>query len=70
MNAYAQEQEELKNDVNNLIKQLGIKAKNISQHCNIDQSYFSLFRNGKKYLDSESSLALREYIATFSKMMA
>lgn len=56
------EQEALRNQVNSLIDQYGIKANHICERTNIDTAYFCRWRKGKKYLSIEDTNAIKEYL--------
>lgn len=60
------EQQYLRDKVNDIIKKYGIKANHICAQTHIDTAYFSRWRNGKRYLDSVETQAIKTYLNQFS----
>jgi predicted XRE-type DNA-binding protein len=62
---YEEINDKLMNQINELIKKYGIKASHISKLTHINNAYFSLWRNGRKYLNEESIKAVEDYLSSF-----
>jgi len=59
--------EYLREKVNELINNRGLKAKYICQKCNIGESFFSRWRSCKPYydLDTKRTQALQAFLDTY-----
>ena len=62
------EQETLRNQVNSLINQYGIKANHICECTNIDTAYFCRWRKGKKYLSTEDTKSIKIYLENLKRV--